>query len=273
MSNAILSWPDRTIAGSLSGGSWTTASPLTNLQSKLLGAKARTVNALTSSSIILVDIGSTARAIRVISLIAHNISFAGTVRARGFSDNGYTTLVSGADTGTQYAWPQSGFTAEDATEYPATWTYVFSSSKTARYWKIEITDSTNAAGYIELGRLWIGESRLEPSTGISYGAALGYESRDVIEESLGGVRWAEKRTPRRVASVSFEALNTAEKQKALIMQKTLTMADELLFVMNGLDDAQNMLLQAFPSTIQQVSPLKYPYYDAHELPLELLEVV
>lgn len=269
---ALLSLADHTLAGTLSGGSWLAALPLANLQNELLSKKARSSNALAASTIVQVDIGATARAIRCIGVLSHNISFAGTIRARGYSDSGYTTLVTGADTGTLNVWPQSGFTAADAAEYPNNWIYAFASSKTARYWKIEITDTTNAAGYVELGRLWIGES-WEPGVGISYGASIGYEPRDVIEESLGGVRWAERRTPRRVASLQFEVLTTAEKRQAIIMQKTLGTAGEILFVMDGALDAVNLLIESFPATMRTVSPVTYAYYDVHQMPLELLEVV
>lgn len=273
MSNALISYPDHTITGSLSGGSWLSTLPLSNLQSRLLSKKARSSNALAASTIVQVDLGATARAVRCVGVLSHNISYAGTIRARGYSDSGYTSLVTGADTGTVNVWPQSGFTATDATQYPNNLIYAFTSSKTARYWKIEITDTANAAGYVEMGRVWIGEGNFEPATGFSYGASLGYEARDVIEESLGGVRWGEKRTPRRSWSIAFDALTEAEKQKALIMQKVLTTTDEMLFIANSQATAQNMLLEAFPATAQQLSPLVYPYYDNNQLPMQLLEVV
>lgn len=269
---ALFSLADHTLTGTLSGGSWLSTLPLANLQNALLSKKARSSNALAASTIVLVDLGATARAIRCIGVLSHNISYAGTIRARGYSDSGYTTLVTGADTGTVNVWPQSGFTATDAAQYPNNWIYAFTSSKTARYWKIEITDTANSAGYIELGRLWLGEA-WEPAVGISYGATLGYEPRDVVEESLGGVRWAERRTPRRVGNFAFDVLTDAEKRQAIIMQKTLGMAGEMLVIMNSAADAVSMLLEAFPATNKQVSPVTYAAYNVNQMPIEVLEVV
>ena len=114
-----------------------------------------------------------ATSIRLISLCAHNITVAGTIRVRGFSDSGYTTMVTGANSGTLTAWP-AGFCASNVSDYSKNWTYCFSISKTARYWKIEIVDTLNAAGYIELGRC-----------------------------RLGGVTWANVRTAKRVLPGSF----------------------------------------------------------------------
>lgn len=269
---SILSFPDRTLAATLSGGSWQAATPLTNLQNQLLSKVARSTNALAASSIIQADLGATALNVRIISLCAHNISAAGTIRARGFSDSGYTTMVTGADTGTVNAWTAEAIAAGIA-NYPKNWTFVFSTTKTARYWKIEITDTGNAAGYIEAGRCWIGQADFEPAVGVSYGMSNGFESRDVIEESLGGVPWGEKRTPRRALVAKFDVISTAEKRQALILQKVLTETDEAFWVTSATASADDLLLEAFPCFMRKPSPLSYPYFNNHELPISIIERV
>ena len=110
--------------------------------------------------------------------------------------------------------------------YPKHWTYVFSSSKTARYWLIEITDTANPAGYIELGRCWLGGATFSPALGVSYGMELGFESLDVTDESLGGIIWGEKRASRRSLTASFGTLTAIEKRAALILQKVLSETGE-----------------------------------------------
>lgn len=271
MSNAIISYPDNTMSALLSGGSWQATAPLTNLKNTLLSCVARSTNALATSSIIQVDLVN-ALNIRVISLIAHNISKDGTVRARGYSDSGYTTMVSGADTGTVRLWPV-GFTATDVANYPKTWTYCFSSYKTARYWKIEITDTTNSMGYIELGRCWMGEATFEPAVGVSYGAGLGYTSRDVIEESIGGILWGEKRVPRRSLTAVFEMLTPAERRKALLIQKLLTETTEAFWITNSLATQDDLLFEAFPCYLRQPSPLTYPYISVYQMNIEVMEKI
>lgn len=270
MSNAIISYPDLTLsATALSGGSWLSSLPLSLLQDQDLANKCRSTDDAAASSIILVDLGA-AQAIRVISLCAHNISEAGTIQARGYSDAGYTTLVSGADTTALDAWP-TAFTAATVAKYPKNWTFCFTTAKTARYWKIEITDTTNPDGYIELGRLWLGSAIFEPALGISYGSGLGYISRDVIEESLGGVLWGEKRTPKRELTATFEVLTPAEKRLALIMQKELTTTDEAFWVGYSGASADDMLLEAFPCYFKATSPLTYPYFNNNEMPINIVE--
>jgi hypothetical protein len=192
------------------------------------------------------------------------------IRVRGFSGASYTTMVSGADTGTINAWTAEAIAAGIA-NYPANWTYIFTSLKSAQYWQIELTDTANSAGYIELGRAWLGVANFEPEIGVSYGMGLGYESRDVIEGSLGGVPWGEKRTPRRYLTATFESLTAAEKRQALIQQKTLTTTDEALRITNGLATAEDMLLEAFPCFLKQLSPLNYPYFGNNDMGIEIVE--
>lgn len=271
MNDALLSYPDRLLGAVLSGGSWQAAVPLANLQDQLLSHVARSNNALAASTIIQADLGAV-RDIRVISLCAHNITKDGTIRARGYSDAGYTAMVAGADTATVNAWP-AGFTTQDVADYPKNWIFCFSSAKTARYWLIEIVDTANPDNYIELGRCWIGEGTFCPETGITYGMSLGYESRDMIEESLGGVPWGEKRTPRRSLVATFPNLLSAEKRQALIMQKILTGTDEALWVTDTDATAEDMLLEAFPCFFRKASPLTYPYFNNNELPIEIIERV
>lgn len=206
----------------------------------------------------------------MISLCAHNISASGTIRVRGFSDAGYTTVVT--DTGTVNAWPV-GFTAQNVSDYPKNWTFCFPAAIPAQYWKVEIIDTGNAAGYVEIGRCWFGNATFTPATGVSYGMTNGYTSRDVIEESLGGVSWGEKRVPRRALVAKFDVLTTAEKRQAIMLQKVLTETSEAFWISNALASADDMLLEAFPCFLSKPSALTYPYYNNYELPISIIERV
>jgi hypothetical protein len=102
---------------------------------------------------------------------------------------------------------------------------------------------------------------------------LGYTSRDVIEESLGGVPWGERRTPIRSLVARFPFITTNEKRQALIMQKTLSETSEVLWITNGPAVADDMLLEAFPAFLRRPSALTYPDYNNHELAIEVVERV
>ena len=267
---ALISAKDATrSATSITGGSWTATLPLTNILTALLSQKARSTNALAASTLFNIDMGA-AVAVQTLCLASHNISASGTIRVRAYSDSGYTTLV--WDSTTITAWP-AGFTSTDVMANPNHWTYFISTAKTARYWKVEIVDTTNSSGYIELGRMWIGAADFMPARSILAGFQLGWELLDVSEDSLGGVTWTEARTPRRLEVVTFPDLTAAEIRAGLLMIKNLTTAGEILFITESSHAAADMLLHAFPAKIKTASPLSYPYFNRADMPLVVIEIV
>lgn len=266
---SLISYPDRTLAAAaLSGGSWQATAPITRLSDALLANVARSTNALAASSQFQVDLGS-AYDIRVVSLCRHNISAAGTVRVTGYSDSGYSSLV--ADSGAITAWPD-GFTAQNVADYPKNWTYCFTDAISARYWKVEIIDTANAAGYIELGRCWLGDAFV-PEVGVSYGMDNGYESRDIVEESLDGIPWGDKRTPRRALNASFSTLTPAERRNAIIMQKKLTETDEAYWITDMMATVEDMLIDAFPCFLRKPSPVVSASFGINQFPISIIERV
>jgi len=321
---AVISYPDFTLSATLAGGSWTVGLPLNNLKTRFLAEKARTTSDAAASSTILVDLGFTA-SVRTIGMLAHNVDSTGTVRARGYSDSAYTTLVTGADTGAVSPYPAYDAAidknsiwiyadymttlqmalgtipqdlaydfngdgvvnisdaliamafAQDNPDYPVqfpkNWIYCFSSDKAARYWKIEISNTNNLDGYIELGRLWIGSATFEPAVNVSYGISMNYESRDIITESLGGVLWWEKRAGKRTLSAQYDTLTAIEKQQALTMQRHLGLTGELLWINNSTATAREMIDESFLANLKSPSPIVNPYFDNYEMSLELLEII
>jgi hypothetical protein len=271
MGNTLIAYPDRTMEATttFSGGSWNASFPLTNLQNALLSKVIESTND-DAASTQWVETFNAPKDVRVIALLNHNISLAGTIRVRGYSDAGLTALV--YDTGTQYAWPQT-FTAEQVLVWPNNWIWHVPTIATARYWKVEIVDTTNAAGKITIGRCWLGPVPLEPTIGIPEGAEIGYEPRSIVTESLGGILWANRKASKRSFVGLFPRLTEQEQWTALIMQKTIDISGELLFVRNKNDSATNMLLKAFPCTPRKVSPLRLAYLSASEMGVEFVENV
>lgn len=78
MANVLLGWPIYSDVGvlytpTLSGGSWETTLPRTNLQDDRLHRVARTTNDATTSTVVAADLG-VSRAMRVFGLVNHNLS-------------------------------------------------------------------------------------------------------------------------------------------------------------------------------------------------------
>lgn len=201
------------------------------------------------------------------------MSAANTITYLGDATKGiYLWGMSSNVTNYTYVWPQT-FTTSMIASWPNNWTWPIPSIATAKYWKTEIADTANAAGYVQFGRSWLGPVALEPTIGIPEGAELGYEPRTVLAESLGGVLWANRRTSKRSFIGTFPRLTSAEKQTALITQKTLDTSGEMFFVRNKLDSADNMLLHAFPVLARKVSPLRLAYQSASEMGVEFVEII
>ena len=270
MGNTLLAYPDRTsdATTTFAGGSWQAGLPLINLQNRLLSKVARSTNATAAYTQFVVTLTSP-RDVRVIGILGHNISLAGTIRVRGYSDAGLTALV--YDTGTQYAWPQT-FTTDDVAVQPNNWIWPLPTIATARYWLVEVVDTGNAAGYVQIGRCWLGPAWV-PDCGVVYGVNIGYESRSVVSESLGGVIWGNRRTPRRAETISFPSLSMSEMRTALIIQKVLDTTGELIIVLDNTMGAEDLLLHAFPATPRKLSPLRMARFNANEMPMELIENV
>lgn len=271
MASTILAYPDRTreTATVLTGGAWSTALPLANLKTRPIKQPARTADALAASTQWVVNLGS-AMDVRVVALLGHNLSLAATIRARAYSDSGLTQLVH--DTGTVNAYPVT-FGAKERTAYPNNWILPLASIVTAQYWKWEITDTANAAGYLEIGRCWIGPA-WQPSTGISYGDSLGYEPQETVTESHGGNGYTDGKLPRRAGAISFPQLKDAssdERDTAMIFQKTIGLSGEIIYIEHADATAKQHLLYSFPATVRQMSPIRLAGYDRSEMPLEIIE--
>lgn len=174
-----------------------------------------------------------------------------------------------SETGTQYVWPQT-FTSDEVSQYPNHFIFPVSQN-TTKYWSVEIIDTTNSEGYIQFGRCWIGPAIFSPAIGPSYGASLGYESGDNVSQTRYGVRWGSEGSRLRKSAFVFDTLTSAEKRKALIMQKILGTIGEIIWIPSDTLSADDRLLEAFPATIRSASPITYPYFNNHEMPMEVLE--
>ena len=130
----------------LSGGSWLAAAPVTNLATRDAADTARSTNANNSSTRIIVDHGAAVTR-RVMDLREHNISSGATIRWSVGTSSGGNEV---ATTGTINAW-QFTPRAFDGRDHGLI--FVLPADATGRYDYIEIFDSSNADGYVEIAQL------------------------------------------------------------------------------------------------------------------------
>lgn len=274
MANCILAFPNRVDATyytvSFSGGSWETDLPLSNLADDLLSKVARSTDATLASTQFVVDLG-VPRDIRVVAIPDHNISRAGRVKITAASDSLFNSIVATVDFRDVWQviypwgslpWEHPSFldgkvSAEDAEDYPQPVVHVFGTSATARYWKIEIDDTTNADGYVQLSRLFLAPG-WQPTINPDYGLTLGWEDESTGEASLGGAIFYDEREKRRVAQFEFGYIPEDEALTwSFEMQRLLGTTKQLFYIYNP-DDTTHLHRRAFLATMRQLTPLEYP---------------
>jgi len=275
MGNCLFCWPDRLQVSAsytpiLSGGSWSASLPLLNLQNLALSRKARSVDATTAATQFSVDLG-VSRSIRAISIMRHNLSSAATVRVRGYSDAGHTTLV--WDSTALSIWPEGYPTAEDKKRYQEDFHIILSASQSFRYPLVEISDTANPAGYVELARCMFFPA-FQPAVNMSYGAGLGLETDTSKERSLAGTDFWDRKEPRRTVRFTLPVLSESEAFNDLLdLQWDRGIDREVLFVFNPDDAGLLLKKRTFLMTIRQLTAIEFPYGTNHTTGFEGGEVL
>lgn len=240
----------------LGGGSWNASYPLTNLQSSYLTQKARSTNALTTSTVINLDV-ITPQRIGVIALIQHNLSALATVRILGSADSAHTSPL--YDSGATLVYDHTDY----AISFPIT---------EARHWRISIVDTGNSAGYVEIGRIFLGW-KFQPSVNIEWEPSLEVESKTGVQEALAGPEYFDERPNRRVWRGALSWLSDAEAYRLLHrIQRTQDVSREVYFMEDD-TDTDYRDIRWFLGRFRTLDAITWPYLDKHSMGLEIGEVI
>lgn len=272
MANVVFGWPIYSDVGvtytpTLSGGSWSSALPLTNLQDRRLAKVARSTNALAASTQFEIDL-KTARAIRVIGIPKHTISASGTVRVRGYTGAGGTgSLV--YDSTALAAWPV-GITAETSQGMNLGWVHVPTAAQTARYWIVEITDTTNPAGYVDVARICLCAG-WQPTNNMLIGVKQGLETDTTRTVTDGGAAIYNAKAVRRTVALTLAPLDESEAlASGFDMQRIAGTSGQLYFVFDPTDTTQ-MHRRSMLCVLKELSPMEYVFANLNSLPFTLIE--
>lgn len=287
----LFAYPDRVIPSAvitptLSGGSWAAGFPLANLQNPEMTLLARSADDAAASTLVNIDLG-TDRGIRVWSLLRHNLSLTATVRLRAWGEAGHTTTLH--DTGTLPAWltfyPPEALpwghpdlwngliNVEDRDGYQFDLIRVFAEQVVARYWTLEITDTANPDGYVELGRLILAPGFVPPEN-MSYGATVGWESNANTTRMLSGKRWVNETAKWRTATCTLEGQTPEQAASTLLeMQRRLGKSGELLFIYDEADLYQAMWQRSFLCNMEELNPIEHAGFNRNTAAFKLTEVI
>lgn len=288
MANLIVGFPNRSGEATLSGGSWESALPLTNLQDRRIAKVARTTNDSASSTKFDIDL-TRDRAIKLIALIKHNLSLDTTYRIYGSNASNFATTV--YDSGSLAVfesiydslvleWEDDNFWDGKASqEYIDSMNatsnlsliHILNTVISARYWRVEVVDESNPDGYVEFGRLFLSE-QWQVTNNILYGASLGYETNTGVEMSLDDTEYFDVRKSQRNYKFELESYDYNEGHQKLLEISRQLGIDKEVFVIPDPDDTENMTRRAFLGRLKTLNPILYPYFNTNRAAYEVKEI-
>ena len=219
MTNAIITtknWVDD--ASTITSTNAVASLPVTNLQDMQIVKVWRTS---ATSAVVDVDFGSQ-QAVEVISLIRHNLTQSGTLRFRLSNVSDFSTTV--YDSGTFNGWPvaeQFGafpwgvfswggvLDADVAADYTVSSYKILSSITLARYFRMDVSDATNPAGYVQAGRLIVSPA-YRPSNNYAFGMEIEFVDNSRVQKSRGGQTYIDLVEKYRVATIDLFNLPESE---------------------------------------------------------------
>lgn len=206
----VIGWPRWTDTATFSGGSWNADYPVTNLGILPLSRVARSTDATLAATKFRVTL-SQSRIVRCFALVRHNLSVTAQFRIRAYSDAAATVLS--WDSGWTDVWQEiypsfaldfevdnwwSGTpTAEDLAGSAWTRPVWIGSLKVAWVIDVEIDDTVNTAGHVDIGMFEVAQG-WQATVNPDYGASFGHRFRTQQVEALGGVNYFERRLKPRV---------------------------------------------------------------------------
>lgn len=252
----VLGYANQADDATLSGGSWNASYPLTNLKTRYLYQRARTTSNLASASQFVVDTGEN-QIIGVVALVRTNITTNGTVRIKGFSNAGLTTLV----------YDSGAIAVTVAGEFA----HHFIPTEAARYWQVLITDTVNPAGYIEIGRAFIGW-RFMPEVCQDWGMTISVESQTAVLQALAGPEYFDSRPNRRILTGQWSWLTQTEAHDVwLAILREQDIEREVYIMMDTTFGSREQTW--FLGRFRSLSAIEWPYLDRCSAGFEIGEVL
>lgn len=285
LATAVIGFPRWTHLATWSGGGWLAAYPSSNLGSLPLARVARSTSAATANTQVIVTLDK-ARPVRMLALVRHNISLSGRLRLRFYSDAARTVLVH--DTGWTDVWPivypygtveweddrwwSGRYTPEEIEGYPWLCPVWLPQPYVARAVHVEIDDTANSAGYVEVGMVEIALG-WQWSINFGHGAQHGYRFRSRAVEALGGGKVFDARPKPRIWRGEVDQMPADEAMaQAAEMLRRLDLYTPVLW----LPEPGNPIhwpRTAFLARLTDPGLMAYVIGDARRVPIALEEVL
>lgn len=275
--------PDATLAG----GSYEATLPLSNAQERPFSKVARTTDATSSSTFFTVDIG-TIQQTQLLSLINHNIKqVSATIRFRASNDAGATTNLL-YDSGTivalpsVYDWLSHDFYednwfygepyADDLALYTKQLIHVTPSPVRARYWRVDIADSSNADGYIQFGYFYSAPIS-RGTVDVTLGSSLTFADNTGVQEAISGVEYYDNRSKPRFMTIGYRGLGKDEMLSGMFNTTYRRAKSGMIYIIPDDTDNLNINKEAFLGRIAQEPAFSDFSFGFYETSISLKEIV
>lgn len=209
MANVQLAWDNQVANGitPMSDGYGTYTSTLTNLGKWSLSQKWVSPGLTAANTRFTIDLQDRTGNIPDVALVAlctHNLSLAATVRVR--LDSGPAFVSPLHDSGTQNAF-FGGVTEARRRGLRQNYVWKLPSPVTCRYLRVDISDASNAAGYVSVGRLFVARNVWQPSSNmLASSNGLIWESNSETQKAIGGGEWFVDAEANRVARFTLNPM-------------------------------------------------------------------
>lgn len=283
--NVMLGFPNRADGATLSGGSWTAGLPLDNLKTRPLGDVARSSNLLLASTKFDVDLGQLYN-IRLAGFVNHNLTLPALVRIRTSKVSDFSTVS--YDSGWGEVWPVlypfgtlawedeswwgGSYTPEEISGMETNCIRILPANAMVRYLRIEIDNTTNSAGFVDIGRLFVSPV-WQPVLNMLNGNSLGWETKTDVQEALSGAEYFNVRTPYRVQRFELDYLTLDEAfTKAFELQRRAGVDREIFFIKDP-SDTFHALRRRFMGRLRQLNPIEHPSVLRNKVAFEIKELI
>ena len=225
------------------------------------------------------------RSIGAVVLPNHNLSQTATYVINIYKDSSLTVLA-GTYSGTlspviypfgsvpfeDVHWYNGQYTAEEYSNFLVPVLALFTPSVIGRYVQVQITDTSNVAGYIQLPRLFISPG-YQPSINMAQGAQLIPVDPSPIVTTLGGYRAIDQRPKFREFHLVINAMPNSEAfAQAFDQQFANGLGNQVFFSANP-SDMNNLFGFSFLANMTKLNPITLAQCGYSGVGYDFIEVV
>ncbi|WP_156387666.1 hypothetical protein [Methylobacterium sp. Leaf399] len=266
--NLVLLYENFADAATFSGGAWRPSMDLSRLATPYLGEVARSTGVSASQTQFVATL-SAQEVVGGLALGPVNATTGATIRIRAYRESSLTTVL--YDSGTlgfpgaieqslSLEWEDNAFwtgvvRGADDVMKGITFFHIPPELIGARYWRFEINDVLNPAGFIEIGRLFIGRAWSPEMNYAPDDNGLSFEFLTDEEEGRGGTKFFNPRAVRRVFSFGFPYLRDTAFRDVFRIATRAGRHNQVVVVPSP-DDLDGYQREAMIGTIRQAPSLR-----------------